>query len=187
VKVKNKATRKRGWKERAREIRLLLLDVDGVMTDGRLGYDCAGREFKFFYARDGIGIRLLQRAGFRVGILSGRRAKVVELRAGELGIDLLRQKIQDKGRALEEILNKEKLLGKEVCYVGDDLVDLPVFSRVGLAVAVADAAPEVKAAAHLITRKAGGRGAVREVCEILLRAQGKWKAEVQKFFPAGRG
>jgi 3-deoxy-D-manno-octulosonate 8-phosphate phosphatase (KDO 8-P phosphatase) len=187
VKVKNKATRKRGWKERAKEICLLLLDVDGVMTDGRLGYDCAGREVKFFYARDGIGIRLLQRAGLRVGILSGRRAKVVELRAGELGIDLLRQKIQDKGRALEEILNKEKLQGKQVCYVGDDLVDLPVFSRVGLAVAVADAVPEVKAAAHLITRKTGGRGAVREVCEILLRAQGKWKAGVQKFFPAGRG
>lgn len=157
------------------------------MTDGRLGFDGAGREFKFFYARDGIGIRLLQRAGLKVGILSGRRAKVVELRARELGIDLLLQKIQDKARALEEILKKEKLHREQVCYVGDDLVDLPVLTRVGLAVAVGDAAPEVKAAAHIITRKPGGMGAVREVCEILLRAQGKWKARVQKFIPAPGG
>ena len=175
--------RKKGWKERAKRIRLLLLDVDGVMTDGRLGVDGAGREFKFFYARDGIGIRLLQRAGLKVGILSGRRAKVVELRARELGIDLLMQKIQDKARALEEILKKEKLHREQICYVGDDLVDLPVLTRVGLAVAVADAAPEVKAAAHLVTRRPGGMGAVREVCEILLKAQGKWKAGVRKYFP----
>jgi 3-deoxy-D-manno-octulosonate 8-phosphate phosphatase (KDO 8-P phosphatase) len=178
---------RKNWKGRAKRIRLLLLDVDGVMTDGRLGFDGAGREFKFFYARDGIGIRLLQRAGLKVGILSGRRAKVVELRARELGIDLLLQKIQDKARALEEILKKEKLHRKQICYVGDDLVDLPVLTRVGLAVAVRDAAPEVKAAAHIITRKPGGMGAVREVCEILLRAQGKWKARVQKFFPAPGG
>lgn len=179
--------RKKGWKGRAKRIRLLLLDVDGVMTDGRLGFDGAGREFKFFYARDGIGIQLLQRAGLKVGILSGRRAKVVELRARELGIDLLRQKIQDKARALEDILKKEKLHHEQVCYVGDDLVDLPVLTRVGLAVAVADAAPEVKAAAHIITRKPGGMGAVREVCEILLRAQGKWESRVQTFFSAPTG
>jgi 3-deoxy-D-manno-octulosonate 8-phosphate phosphatase (KDO 8-P phosphatase) len=185
-KERNQIERK-GWKERAKRIRLLLLDVDGVMTDGRLGFDGAGREFKFFYARDGIGIRLLQRAGLKVGILSGRRAKVVELRARELGIDLLMQKIQDKARALEEILKKEKLHREQICYVGDDLVDLPVLTRVGLAVAVGDAAPEVKAAAHIITRKPGGMGAVREICEILLRAQGKWKARVQKFFPAPGG
>ena len=179
--------RKKSCKGRAKRIRLLLLDVDGVMTDGRLGYDGAGREFKFFYARDGIGIRLLQGAGLRVGILSGRRAKVVELRAGELGIDLLLQNVRDKARALEEILKKEKLSPDEICYVGDDLVDLPVLTRVGLAVAVADAAPEVKAAAHILTRKPGGMGAVREVCEILLKAQGKWQEGVQKYFPAPAG
>ncbi len=182
--IEGSKLRKKSWKERAKRIRLLLLDVDGVMTDGRLGFDSAGREFKFFHARDGIGIRLLQGAGLKVGILSGRRAKVVDLRARELGINLLRQKIQDKAGALEEILKKEKLRREQICYVGDDLVDLPVLTRVGLAVAVADAAPEVKAAAHFITRKPGGRGAVREVCEILLRAQGKWKARIQKFFPA---
>ena len=178
---------RKGWKERAKRIRLLLLDVDGVMTDGRLGFDGAGREFKSFYARDGIGIRLIQRAGLRVGILSGRRAKVVELRARELGIDLLRQKVQDKARGLKEILKKEKLRPDQICYVGDDLVDLPVLTRVGLAVAVADAAPEVKAVAHVLTRKPGGMGAVREVCEILLKAQGKWKAGVQKYFPTPAG
>jgi len=179
--------RKKSWKKRAKRIRLLLLDVDGVMTDGRLGFDGAGREFKSFYARDGIGIRLIQRAGLRVGILSGRRARVVELRARELGIDLLLQKVQDKARGLKEILKKEKLRPDQICYVGDDLVDLPVLTRVGLAVAVADAAPEVKAMAHVLTRKPGGMGAVREVCEILLKAQGKWKAGVQKYFPTPAG
>jgi 3-deoxy-D-manno-octulosonate 8-phosphate phosphatase (KDO 8-P phosphatase) len=180
---KKGATRKRGWKERAKRVRLLLLDVDGVMTDGRLGFDGAGREFKFFHARDGIGIKLLQGAGLRVGILSGRKARVVELRAKELGIDLLLQKVQDKAKGLERALRKEGLRPDQVCYLGDDLVDLPVLFRVGLAVAVADASPEVKAAAHIVTRKSGGRGAVRETCESILKAQGRWRAEIQRYFP----
>src|SRR5512135_3160112 len=107
---------RKGWKERAKKIRLLLLDVDGVMTDGRLGFDAEGREFKFFYARDGIGIKLLQEAGIRVGILSGRRARVVALRAKELGISLVRQKIRDKALALGEILEAAKLRPEQVCY-----------------------------------------------------------------------
>ena len=183
MKKKNVATGKRGWKERAKRVRLLLLDVDGVMTDGRLGFDGAGREFKFFYARDGIGIKLLQRAGLRVGILSGRKARVVELRAKELGIDLLLQKVQDKAKGLEEVLRKERLRPDQICYLGDDLVDLPVLFQVGLAVAVADAAPEVKAAAHRVTRKSGGMGAVREICESILKAQGRWSAGIQGYFP----
>jgi 3-deoxy-D-manno-octulosonate 8-phosphate phosphatase (KDO 8-P phosphatase) len=173
---------RKDWKERAKKVRLLLLDVDGVMTDGRLGFDGEGREFKFFFARDGIGIRLLQQAGVRVGILSGRRAKVVTLRAKELGISLVRQKIQDKSRALDEILAAEKLRPEQVCYMGDDLVDLPVLRRVGLAVAVADAATEVKSAAHLVTQTPGGRGAVREACETILKIQGKWGKGTRKFF-----
>jgi len=187
MKTKNRATRKRGWKEKARRVRLLLLDVDGVMTDGRLGFDGAGREFKFFYARDGIGIKLLQRAGLRVGILSGRKARVVELRAGELGIDLLLQKIQDKARGLEAVIRRERLRPDQICYVGDDLVDLPVLLEVGLAVAVADAVSEVKAAAHFVTRKPGGRGAVREICEGILKAQGRWTAEIGRYYPAAGG
>jgi 3-deoxy-D-manno-octulosonate 8-phosphate phosphatase (KDO 8-P phosphatase) len=184
MKAKRSAAKKRGWKGRARRVRLLLLDVDGVMTDGRLGFDGAGREFKFFYARDGIGIKLIQRAGLRVGILSGRKASVVELRARELGIDLLLQKIQDKARGLEAVLQRESLRLDQICYVGDDLVDLPVLLKVGLAVAVADAVPEVKAAAHFVTRKAGGRGAVREICEAILKAQGRWMAEIGRYSPA---
>jgi 3-deoxy-D-manno-octulosonate 8-phosphate phosphatase (KDO 8-P phosphatase) len=173
---------KKDWKERAKKIRLLLLDVDGVMTDGRLGFDGEGREFKFFYARDGIGIKLLQQAGVRVGILSGRRAKVVTLRAKELGISLIRQKIQDKSRALGEILEAEKLRPEQVCYMGDDLVDLSVLRRVGFAVAVADAVAEVKSVAHLVTQTPGGWGAVREVCEKVLKIQGKWEKGTRKFF-----
>ncbi|NWF54138.1 MAG: HAD hydrolase family protein [Syntrophaceae bacterium] len=170
------------WEEKAKKVRLLLLDVDGVMTDGRLGFDGKGREFKFFYARDGIGIKLLQQMGVRVGILSGRRAKVVSLRAKELGISLVRQKIQDKAQALAEILETENLRPEQVCYMGDDLVDLSVLRRVGLAVAVADAVEEVKSLAHLVTRAPGGLGAVREVCELILKTQGKWEKGTKKYF-----
>jgi 3-deoxy-D-manno-octulosonate 8-phosphate phosphatase (KDO 8-P phosphatase) len=178
---------RKGWEERARKVRFLLLDVDGVMTDGRLGFDGEGREFKFFYARDGIGIKLLQQAGVRVGILSGRRAKVVTLRAKELGISLIRQKIKDKAEALGEILKTEKLRPEQVCYMGDDLVDLSVLRRVGFAVAVADAVAEVKFVAHLVTRTPGGRGAVREVCEKILKIQGKWEKGTRKFFSSPGG
>jgi 3-deoxy-D-manno-octulosonate 8-phosphate phosphatase (KDO 8-P phosphatase) len=174
--------RKRGWKERAKRVRLLLLDVDGVMTDGRLGYDGAGKEFKFFHARDGIGIRLLQEAGVSVGILSGRKAKAVELRAHELGILLVYQNVGNKGRALEEILKRERLRPEQICYVGDDLVDLAALSKVGFAVTVANAVPEVKARVHKITRSAGGMGSVREICEEILKAQGKWEKIIQKYF-----
>jgi 3-deoxy-D-manno-octulosonate 8-phosphate phosphatase (KDO 8-P phosphatase) len=187
MKAKQNPAGKKGWKERAKKVRLLLLDVDGVMTDGRLGFDGAGRESKFFYARDGIGIKLLQRAGLRVGILSGRKAGVVELRARELGIDLLLQKVEDKARGLEEALRKERLRPDQVCYVGDDLVDLPALLGAGLAVAVGDAVAEVKAAAHMVTRSPGGRGAVREVCEALLKAQGKWTAGIGRYYPRPGG
>ena len=178
---------RKDWKERVKKVRLLLLDVDGVMTDGRLVFDGEGREIKFFYARDGIGIRLLQQAGVRVGILSGRKAKGVALRAKELGISLIRQKIKNKAQALEEILETEKLRPEEICYMGDDLVDLSVLYRVGFAVAVADAVGEVKSMAHLVTRTPGGRGAVREVCEKILKMQGKWEKETRKFFPSPGG
>jgi 3-deoxy-D-manno-octulosonate 8-phosphate phosphatase (KDO 8-P phosphatase) len=170
------------WRKRARAIRLLLLDVDGVLTDGRIIYDGAGRELKFFNIKDGQGIKLLQRAGLEVGILSGRRSEAVRRRAKDLGIELLRQKVWDKAQALEVILGKTKLKPEQVCYVGDDLVDLPVFSRVGLAVAVADSVKDVKAKAHYITSQPGGRGAVREVCDLILQAQGKWKAVTEKYF-----
>jgi 3-deoxy-D-manno-octulosonate 8-phosphate phosphatase (KDO 8-P phosphatase) len=175
--------RKKGWKERAKRIRLLLLDVDGVLTDGQLAFDGAGREIKFFHIRDGQGIRLLQQAGIKVGIVTGRKSKAVDFRARDLGVDLVFQKVRDKARALEAILRKENLQVEQVCYVGDDLVDLAVLSCVGLAVAVADAAPEVKALAHYTTRFSGGRGAVREVCEKILKTQGKWEKIIENYRP----
>jgi 3-deoxy-D-manno-octulosonate 8-phosphate phosphatase (KDO 8-P phosphatase) len=163
---------RKNWKEKAKLIRLLLLDVDGVLTDGRLAFDGAGREIKFFHIRDGQGIRLLQQAGIRVGIVSGRKSKSVDFRARELGIHLVFQEVRDKVRILETVLKRENLRAEEVCYAGDDLVDLAVLSSVGLGVAVADAVPEVKAVAHYTTRAPGGRGAVREICEKILEAQG---------------
>jgi 3-deoxy-D-manno-octulosonate 8-phosphate phosphatase (KDO 8-P phosphatase) len=170
------------WKKRAKFIRLLLLDVDGVLTDGRIVYDGAGRELKFFNIKDGHGIKLLQRAGLEVGILSGRRSPAVRLRAKELGIRLLKQRVLDKGKALEAILRKKRFRAEQICFVGDDLVDLPVLARVGLAVAVTDSVEDVKANAHYITNRPGGKGAVREVCDLILKAQGKWKAATQKYF-----
>jgi len=170
------------WEKRARKIRLLLLDVDGVLTDGRIIYDGKGQEWKFFNVKDGHGIKLLQRAGIEVGILSGRRSSAVTHRARELKIDLVLQRALDKGKALETIQKKKEISLSEVCYVGDDLVDLPVFSRVGFAVAVADSVAEVKKKAHFVTRLPGGHGAVREVCELLLRAQRKWSIVTQKYF-----
>ena len=173
--------RRKNWKERAKEIRLLLLDVDGVLTDGRITYDGSGREWKSFDIRDGQGIRLLQRAGLEVGILSGRRSAAVRARAKELGLRLLRQKVTDKAKALQEIMARKSYRREHICYVGDDLVDLPVFPRVGLAIAPADGIEEVKASAHYVTRNPGGRGAVREVCELILKAQGKWASVIREY------
>jgi len=175
-----------GWKERARKICLLLLDVDGVLTDGKVGIDGSGGEIKFFDIRDGHGIKLFQRGGLEVGILSGRAARAVRVRARELGIQLVRQKALDKGRVLEEILRLKRVHPEQVCYVGDDLVDLPVFFRVGLAVAVADGVEDLKRHAHYITRNPGGRGAVREICEQILKAQGKWDGATRRYFPPFR-
>ena len=173
--------KRKDWKERAKRIRLLLLDVDGVLTDGRLAFDGAGQELKFFHIRDGQGIRLLQQAGIHAGILTGRKSKAVSYRASDLGIRLVFQKVRDKGRVLETILKKESLQAEQVCYVGDDLVDLPILARVGLAIAVSDAVPEVKAIAHCITRCPGGRGAVREICEKILKVQGRWDQVTQAY------
>ncbi|MCX5910111.1 MAG: HAD-IIIA family hydrolase [Deltaproteobacteria bacterium] len=169
-------------KKRAKDICLLLLDVDGVLTDGRIIFDGAGEEWKFFNVKDGHGIKMLQRAGLAVGILSGRSSRAVRVRARDLGIALVIQKAFDKGQALEKIITQKHIEPRQICYVGDDVVDIPVFSRVGLAVAVADSVAEAKAGAHYITRCPGGRGAVREVCDLLLKCQGKWPEVTQKYF-----
>ncbi len=182
--MKQKGLQRKGnLEKRARPIRLLLLDVDGVLTDGRLIYDGTGREYKSFHIRDGQGIVLLQRAGIKVGFLSGRVSSAVKIRAKELGIWLVRQKVADKGNALKAICEKERMGEEEICFMGDDLIDLPAFGRVGFAVAVSDAAEELKTYAHYVTRKRGGQGAVRELCELILKAQGKWQEAIGPYFP----
>jgi 3-deoxy-D-manno-octulosonate 8-phosphate phosphatase (KDO 8-P phosphatase) len=161
---------------RAKKIKLLLLDVDGVMTDGRIILDSRGNETKAFHVRDGHGIRLLQKAGIVVGIITGRSSEVVNIRARELGIPEVHQGAKDKIAVYEEIVSKYNLQDDEVAYVGDDEVDLSIFKRVGFAAAVADADPCVKPHVHLVTRSAGGRGAVREVINFILKNKGRQRA-----------
>ena len=151
--------------DRCRNIELVLSDVDGVLTSGGIVFDNQGIESKEFHIRDGLGIRLWQRAGFRFGILTARTSHIVRLRAVELGIDIVRQGFEDKLPVAQQIIAQQGLQMEQVCYIGDDLTDLPVIRRVGLGVAVSDAANEVRAAADWVTETAGGRGAVRELIE----------------------
>ncbi len=167
-----------GW-QRAQNIRLLILDVDGVLTDGRLYFDAKGEALKVFHVRDGHGIKLAQRAGIEVALVSGRRSDPAYHRAKELGVSRFHEGVRDKVAVLEEIMAAMQIEATQVAAVGDDLVDLPLMSRVGLAVAVADAVPEVLAAAHWVTSLPGGRGAVRQGCDLLLKAQGKWEEIVR--------
>lgn len=154
---------------------MLILDVDGVMTNGTILYTDAGEEFKCFSTQDGLGIRLLLQEGIRVALISGRSSKAVTCRAQDLGLTDVYQGIGDKVAVFEELVRKNSLEPSETGFVGDDLVDVPLLSRVGFAVAVANAVEEVKRMADYITTNAGGQGAVREVCELVLRSQGKWE------------
>ncbi len=169
-------------RERLAKIRLLLLDVDGVLTDGRILFDNNGVETKAFDVRDGHGLKLLQRAGFRLGIITGRQSRVVEVRARELGIDILVQGVKDKMVPYREMLASLGLKDEEVAYVGDDLVDLPILRRVGFAATVADGYEEIKPLVHFVTTRPGGRGAVREVCDLLLKATGRWEEVTARYF-----
>ncbi len=160
--------------QRLKPIRLLILDVDGVMTDGRIIYDANGIESKFFNVKDGHGIKMLQRSGVQVGIISGRESRVVTNRAAELGITLVYQKALDKIGPYEEMLRTTRLQDHEVAYMGDDILDVPVMRRVGFAAAPADAVVDVLPHVHFVARNRGGWGAVREVCDFLLKVQGTW-------------
>lgn len=161
--------------ELASPIKLLLSDVDGVLTDGALTIDNDGIESKTFHVRDGMGITLWQRAGFHFGILTARNSQIVKLRATELNVAVVRQGAADKLPAAREIFQQLSLQPEEVCYIGDDLPDIPVLSVVGLPVTVADAAEETIKAAKWVTQKPGGKGAVRELIERLLKAKGCWE------------
>lgn len=168
-----KASARTTARTKARRVRMLLLDVDGVLSDGRIILDNAGNELKAFHVRDGHGIKLAQRAGIVIGIITGRKAAVVNVRARELGIEEVHQGAHEKIIVYESLLAKYSLTDDQVAYVGDDVVDLEIMRRVGLAACVADADPSVLPAAHLITKAEGGRGAVREVINLILESQGK--------------
>jgi 3-deoxy-D-manno-octulosonate 8-phosphate phosphatase (KDO 8-P phosphatase) len=168
--------------DRLKKIKLLLLDVDGVLTDGRIIYDANGLETKFFNVKDGHGIKLLQKAGIEVGIISARRSEVVKVRAAELGITHLHQRSLDKLVPYREVLDATGLSDEEVAYIGDDIQDLPLLRRVGFAAAPADAVPDVLPHVHFVTRNRGGWGAVREVCDLLLRGQGVWETVTAAYF-----
>ena len=163
------------------KIKMLILDVDGVMTDGKIIIDDHGEEIKHFDAKDGQGLKFLMDAGIEVGIISGRHSKAVAYRAKGLGIREVHLGIADKASLLKEIIQQNDLKREEICCMGDDLPDLAMFGQAGLSVAVADAVPEVLDAAVFITKKGGGRGAVREVCELILRARGQWAKVLPAF------
>ena len=168
---------------RASRIKLLLMDCDGVLTDGTLTLLENGDEQKSFNVRDGHGLVLLHRAGLQSGIISGRTSSVVKRRAAELGMDLelVCQGSLNKIQDFEELLSRAKVRDDEVAFVGDDVTDIPLMQRSEFAVAVADAVPETLAAAHYITRAQGGHGAIREVTEIILKAQGHWNKLMERY------
>ena len=157
--------------ERARNIRLLVLDVDGVLTDGRLYLSATGEELKVFHVRDGSGLVAVQREGITVAIISGRDSAPVTRRAAELGIRHVRQGVADKGAALDQLLDELGVSAAQTACVGDDTPDVPMLRRAGLAIGVADAHPALLAAAHWVTHSNGGQGAVREACDLLLSAR----------------
>jgi YrbI family 3-deoxy-D-manno-octulosonate 8-phosphate phosphatase len=162
-----------------RRIRLLLTDVDGVLTDGRIHFDYTGQEVKSFHVHDAAGIVYWHRAGGLSGFLSGRGGAIVEARARELGVHEVHLAQQDKERVFDDILSRRALAPEEVAYVGDDLLDLPVLRRAGVSFAPADARPEVLSVVQFVARVRGGFGVVREAVEVLLRARGRWDAVVQ--------
>jgi YrbI family 3-deoxy-D-manno-octulosonate 8-phosphate phosphatase len=160
--------------DRCEPIELVLADVDGVLTDGQVIYNNQGIETKRFHIRDGLGIKLWHKAGYKFGLVTQRSSQIVKLRAAELNVTIVRQGTQDKLATLKEILAELRLSAAQACYIGDDLPDLPVMRVVGLAVAVADACEEVCQAAHLVTRLGGGQGAVRQTVETILKSQRRW-------------
>lgn len=168
--------------EQLAKIKLLLLDVDGVLTDGRIIYDNHGNELKAFDVKDGHGLKMLQRAGIKIGIITGRSSGVVARRAEELSIEILYQGALQKLEPYQEILSALKITDEQVAYVGDDVVDLPILQRVGFSATVADAVPEVFPLVDYVASRPGGRGAVREICDLLLRASGRWDELTKRYF-----
>ncbi len=167
--------------ERLARVKLLVMDVDGVMTDGRIVLDEEGNEWKFFNVRDGHGLVMLHRIGVKTAIITGRTSKVVERRAKELSIPYVFQGAHNKLEVYERLKELTGLSDEAICYIGDDVVDMPIMRRVGFAVAVADAHPDVRAVAHYVTSAPGGKGAVREVAEMIIKAHGRWDEVMERY------
>ncbi|MGD9125968.1 MAG: HAD-IIIA family hydrolase [Planctomycetia bacterium] len=162
-------------------IKLILSDVDGVLTDGRLTFNDEGIETKSFHARDGMGIKLWQKAGYPFGLVTARTSQIVHNRAVELDIDLLRQGVKDKREVVQQVCDELDLKPEQVCFIGDDLPDVRAMQYVGLAIAPADASTEAKEVAQFVTEKPGGRGAVREAITLILQSQGRWNEVIREF------
>jgi 3-deoxy-D-manno-octulosonate 8-phosphate phosphatase (KDO 8-P phosphatase) len=167
---------------RLKRIQMVLLDVDGVLTSGEIIYTDRGEQIKIFNVKDGLGIRLLKEAGIQIGIITGRKAEALQHRCDNLGIDLVFDGIRDKKKALDDISTKIGIPYESIAFIGDDLPDLPVMKKVGLAVAVGDADETIRQHAHITTRAHGGKGAVREICESILIAQGLWNDLIKRLF-----
>ncbi len=167
--------------QKASSVSLLLMDVDGVLTDGRIIYDSDGKELKFFHVRDGHGLKLILRYGVKTGIITGRSSNIVNKRAAELGIEYVYQNAKNKKDVIEQILLEQQLLPEQVAYIGDDIVDIPVFRRVGFRITVPDAPYEVRQEVDYVTLNYAGKGAVREVCEIILKAKGFWQQVIEDY------
>jgi 3-deoxy-D-manno-octulosonate 8-phosphate phosphatase (KDO 8-P phosphatase) len=163
---------------------MLLLDVDGVLTGGEIIYTDSGEQIKSFNVKDGVGIRMLKKAGIRVGIVTGRSGGALRHRCDNLGIDLVFDGVRDKTKVLEQIVTTHRVAPEAIAFVGDDLPDLGIMRQVGLAVAVADAHEIIRKTAHITTTVGGGRGAVREISEMILKTQGKWDDLIKRLFDA---
>lgn len=166
--------------EKAKKIKLLILDVDGVMTDGKIYYGNYGDELKAFDVKDGLGLVLLRRSGIEVAIITAKKSKIVKIRSRDMGVKRVYES-SSKLKIYRKLLRKFRLTADEVCFIGDDLLDIPVLKNVGLPVTVPQAVSEVKAYSSYITKASAGSGAVREVCELILKSQGKWDEVIKKY------
>ncbi|MCM8800962.1 MAG: HAD-IIIA family hydrolase [Candidatus Omnitrophica bacterium] len=168
-------------RDKVKKIKLLLLDVDGVLTDGRIIYDSHGRDMKFFDVHDGLGVYLLRKLGVKTILITAKDSKAIRPRARDMQVEEVFANVFPKTKILDKILKKYKVLPEQICFVGDDLVDLGLMKKVGFSVAVFNACQEIKQVASYITLKEGGRGAVREVAELILKAQDKWQEAISVY------
>jgi 3-deoxy-D-manno-octulosonate 8-phosphate phosphatase (KDO 8-P phosphatase) len=167
--------------DKIKKIKVLLLDVDGVLTDGRIIYDSRGRDSKFFDVHDGMGVYLLKKSGIPSVLITAKGSRTIKPRAKDMRVDMVFEDVSPKTSVLDKIIKIYKVTPEELCFVADDLVDLCLMKKVGFPVAVANAAPEIKKAAVFVTAKSGGRGAVRELAELILKTQGKWEEALKAY------